>query len=359
MNAAAETVRRYDDAQVALLAELVRFRTVHEPGTVNAEQPAFRALAAHLRQLALRLGFDFQDLGTALVIGSGEGDERISLAHTRRIELIVALTEESDWGPFEELLVRYPPPQVNIGFDSQYPVVVAEKVWGGLWLDFAAAPAAGAGPRLTGLDGGSFISQVPEDASVVAEGADEALLGRIRARMRDPADGLTYHVEQTAAGLRLRVTGLAAHSSTPENGRNALTHLAALLAGEVLADNAGGRTVNFVNSLLGTGLYGERFGRIAWSHPELGPLLAVYRHFTGAQTAEPVGIGGATHVRLLPNAVNFGPSMPGLPYTGHSGHEFVTRAQLTANLRMVTAALAWLATADPPVAAAGADRTPL
>ena len=49
---------------------------------------------------------------------------------------------------------------------------------------------------------------------------------------------------------------------------------------------------------------------------------------------------GAT---LVPNGVNFGPSMPGEPYTGHSEHEFVTREQLLDNLGMVTSLLVDLA----------------
>ena len=51
-DAAAEAERRYDDAQVDLLANLVRFKTVHEPGSVNAEQPEFRAFAEYLRDRA-------------------------------------------------------------------------------------------------------------------------------------------------------------------------------------------------------------------------------------------------------------------------------------------------------------------
>jgi len=68
----------------------------------------------------------------------------------------------------------------------------------------------------------------------------------------------------------------------------------------------------------------------------------VFKHYTGQHDAEPISIGGGTNARLLPNGVNFGPSMPGAEYTGHSEHEFITREQMTLNLRMYTAMMTWL-----------------
>ncbi len=59
--------------------------------------------------------------------------------------------------------------------------------------------------------------------------------------------------------------------------------------------------------------------------------------------AGPIAIGGGTHARLVPNGVNFGPAMPGEPYTGHSEHEYQTREQYLLNLKMYTAMLVHLA----------------
>lgn len=77
--------------------------------------------------------------------------------------------------------------------------------------------------------------------------------------------------------------------------------------------------------------------------PHVPVLLDVFRHYTGCTDASPVSIGGGTNVRLLPNGVSFGPSMPGEAYTGHSEHEFITEDQLLLNLRMYTAMLVELA----------------
>lgn len=71
--------------------------------------------------------------------------------------------------------------------------------------------------------------------------------------------------------------------------------------------------------------------------PHVEPLLQVFRQFTGIEDAGPVAIGGSTNAKLLPNAVSFGPSMPGAAYTGHSEHEFITVEQFRLNLQMYTA----------------------
>lgn len=82
--------------------------------------------------------------------------------------------------------------------------------------------------------------------------------------------------------------------------------------------------------------------------PHIPVLLDIFLHYTGRAGAQPVAIGGGTHARLVPNGVNFGPSMPGETYTGHSEHEFMSREQFLLNLRMYTAMLVELAGAPPP-----------
>jgi dipeptidase D len=77
--------------------------------------------------------------------------------------------------------------------------------------------------------------------------------------------------------------------------------------------------------------------------PHINTLLSVFSHFTGIKDAKPIAIGGGTNSRLFPNAVSFGPSMPGAEYTGHSEHEFITMKQFVLNLKMYTAVLVELA----------------
>ncbi len=328
--AAAYAVGHYADDQVAVLADLVRFRTVAVEGTSNADNPEFRAFAGYVRQQAQGFGLDFTDFGSVLIVSLGDAEQRLGvITHgdvqpadpakwakspfvldtdsepgrliargteddkaaiatalyamktikelgmplKRRIELWISLTEESDWAPFQAVLEKYPPPEINIGIDSNYPVVVAEKGWGALRAEFAAGQNAKPDtPWVRSFTGGAFVSQVPEDARLEIIGADAAQIARIRARAAADDSGMKYTITEANDTLTLIAKGRAAHSSTPENGLNALTHAAALLEGDWLLHSAAGRAVAFVNALLGTDYLGRQFGNAAYAHPFMGPL---------------------------------------------------------------------------------------
>ena len=77
--------------------------------------------------------------------------------------------------------------------------------------------------------------------------------------------------------------------------------------------------------------------------PQVPTLLSVFSYYTGIKDAQPIAVGGGTNSRLFPHAVSFGPSMPGMVYSGHSEHEFITTKQLLLNLQMYTAAMVELA----------------
>jgi len=80
--------------------------------------------------------------------------------------------------------------------------------------------------------------------------------------------------------------------------------------------------------------------------PHIPVLLDVFSHYSGVEDPQPIAIGGGTHARLVPNGVNFGPAMPGVAYTGHSEHEYMSEEQFRLNLRMYAAMLAELTAGD-------------
>lgn len=461
----------YRKAAIATLADLVAFRTVRQEEIANAELPEFRAMTSFLAAKAAELELDFADHGAAVVIGLGMSDERLGLVTHgdvvpadpskwaddpfsldtlsepgrlvgrgvvddkgaialalyamkavkdrlqplgRRVELIVSYTEESDWTAFRAFLAENPPPSLNVGFDSEYPVVVAEKGWNSIHLGIPPGGDATAGaPQLETLSGGAFLSQVPEDARAVIVEATPEVEERLRAAARsDSAVAFTFRSERDT--LTIFAKGLAAHSAEPEAGRNAITHLAALLGAYAWPKSQASDMVRLINDLVGVGDHGRRFGGLSLDHPFMGPLtltlatlglegdtlvagisirspagrtgrenerilreaveewrrttgvdvtarivtsdahylddaphipvlLSIFEDYTGRPDPQPISIGGGTHARLLPNGVNFGPAMPGEPYTGHSEHEFMSEEQFRLNLRMYTALLVELA----------------
>ena len=473
VKAAKYAVTTYRTAVVDTLGKLVSYNTVADPNVQSDRDPQHIAFKAYLKSEADRLGFDFVDHGWVVVVGMGQGTERVGvvthgdvqpvdpkkwkkspfvldqtsepgkllargaeddkgpiatalyamkalkdqqLPLSKRIELYVYMGEESNWQPLVDFLKTHEPPQVSITLDAEYPAVVAEKASGTIAVTIpkTAPDAVPAGePQIAAFAGGFFGSQIPEDASAVVANATPALEAQIKARGAKQ-EGMRYTFERKGNDLHVTANGLSAHSSKPEDGVNAIAMLADALAVRTWPNTTAGGVVNYLNELVGTGLYGEKFGAIAYRDSFMGPmtvaptvikqredgievsinlrrpqgksieqltnevnaalaqwqgrnmelanitvrtgepwvrkdapqlpvLMNVFSYFTGIKDPKPVAIGGGTNSRLFPNAVSFGPAMPGKVYTGHSEHEFITLKQLLLNLQMYTAVLAELA----------------
>jgi dipeptidase D len=462
----------YHEQVIESLARMVSFNTVADPKVPCERNAQHLAFKAYLKAEAARLGFDFDDAGCVVVIGLGQGSERVGIvthgdvqpvdpskwrqspftldrtsepglllgrgteddkgpiatalyamkaiserkvALKKRLELYVYMAEESDWAPLEAYLKTHTPPQVSITLDAEYPAVVAEKGWGLVTIAIPPrAPAGAAGTAaVTTFTGGFFNSQIPEDAVAVIDAAPAELEQRIRTRAAGQK-GMRYTFARMGEQLTVTGKGLSAHSSKPEDGVNAIAMVADALAVQPWRGTQAGDMVAFVNDLVGTGLYGEKFGEVAYRDAFMGPmtvapvvlkagdkglelnlnlrrprgktgaelerqfrtafeqwktgrasdatlaaqigepwlregapqvpvLLDVFSHYTGTRDAKAVSIGGGTNSRLFPNAVSFGPGMPGAVYSGHSEHEFISEKQLLLNLEMYTAVLVELA----------------
>jgi dipeptidase D len=475
VKAAKYAVTTYRTKVVDTLARLVSFNTVARPGLPSDQDPQHIAFKNALKAEAGRLGFDFADHGWVVIVGMGESKDRVGIVThgdvqpvdpkkwkkspfvldqtsepgklmargaeddkgpiatalyamkalkdqdqqlplSKRIELYVYMGEESNWQPLVDFLKTHEPPQMNITLDAEYPAVVAEKASGTIAVTLPGAgaenPPAGE-PHIAAFAGGFFATQIPEDASATVANATPALEAQIRARGAKQ-DGMRYEFEWKGADLLVRARGLSAHSSKPEDGVNAVAMLADALDVRPWPNTTAGGVVNYLNQLVGTGLYGEKFGNIAYRDSFMGPmtvsptvirqkddgievsinlrrpqgksieqvtnevnaalaqwqgrnlplanimvrtgepwvrkdapqlpvLMNVFSYFTGVKDPKPIAIGGGTNSRLFPNAVSFGPAMPGKVYTGHSEREFITLKQLMLNLQMYTAVLAELA----------------
>lgn len=67
-------------------------------------------------------------------------------------------------------------------------------------------------------------------------------------------------------------------------------------------------------------------------------LLGVYEKYTG-EKAEPLAIGGGTYARHLPNAVAFGPEIPGHPAWIHMPDEYITLEDMMFNVHILAEAI--------------------
>jgi len=324
-------VTTYRKDVVDTLAKLVSFNTVADPNVPSDKNPVHIAFKAALKAEAERLGLDFTDHGWTVVVGLGKSEDRVGVithgdvqpvdaskwkkspfildrtsepgkllargaeddkgpiatalyamkaisdqkvALSKRIELYVYMGEESDWQPLVEFLKTHQPPQMNITLDAEYPAVTAEKGYGVVAVTVpkagAVTPPAGE-PHVAAFGGGFFGSQIPEDASATIANATPELEKQIRARGAKQ-EGMQYTFSWEGSNLAIKAKGVSAHSSKPEDGVNAISMLADALAVRPWANTTAGGVVNYLNEMVGTGIYGEKFGNIAYRDSFMGPM---------------------------------------------------------------------------------------
>lgn len=328
VGAASYAVKTYRNDVVDSLAKLVSFNTVADPRYPSDQNPVHIAFKAELKAQAERLGLDYADHGWTVIIGLGKGEQRVGIVThgdvqpvdpskwkkspfvldrtsepgrliargaeddkgpiatalyamksirdrqiplSKRIELYVYMGEESDWGPLTEFLKTHVPPQLGITLDAEYPVVTAEKGGGTVAVTIPTQLLAPAEPHIAAFRGGSFNTQIPEDAEALIVGATPEIEAQVRARGA-AQEGMRYTFERQADGLLVRAKGLSAHSSKPQEGVNAVSMLADALAVRSWPNTTAGAVVNYLNDLVGTGYYGEKFGSIAYRDSFMGPL---------------------------------------------------------------------------------------
>jgi dipeptidase D len=319
-------VNSYQNAQVHTLTNLVSFPTVNKSEISAPQNPDFIGFKALLKMKAAELGFDYQDLGYTVLIGMGEQKEKVTIVThgdvqpanaskwkqnpfiidtsepgklvgrgteddkgaiatalyamkaikdkgitlDNRIELMVYLAEESDWGPLTEFMKTYEQPKYAVTIDASYPVVVAEKGWSLISPTFAATSAQ-TGVYVSNLTGGAFASQIPEDASLTLHNASAELVTQLK-QTATALKQVEFTFDEQIDGTLISVKGVSAHSSEPESGVNAIAYLAELFKAVELENNSDGQLIDFVNQLIGLDIYGKQFGEIAYEHDFMGPM---------------------------------------------------------------------------------------
>ena len=359
-------VNTYQNAQVHTLTNLVAFPTVNKDSIPAPQNPDFINFKSVLKMKAAELGFDYQDLGYTVLIGMGKQADKVTVVThgdvqpanaskwkqspfiidtsepgklvgrgteddkgaiatalyamkaikdkgielDNRIELMIYLAEESDWGPLTEFMKTYEQPKYAVTIDASYPVVVAEKGWSLIAPTFNATSKQ-TGVYVSNVAGGAFKSQIPEDASLVLHNASESLIDSLKAKAKTLSD-VEFNFEEQGEGLIISVKGMSAHSSEPESGVNAIAHLSELFKGVALENNSDGQLIKFVNQLIGLDIHGKQFGDIAYEHEFMGPMSVaptVIEHNGNALTLainarRPVGKDESVLKQQINSAIN-------------------------------------------------------
>jgi len=335
----------------------------------------------------------------------------------RSIRLMIETTEETGGDAMQYYRTKTQLPAYNIVLDSKYPAVVAEKGSGALKVLFPAETTDSAATAITAMAGAASANAVPQTATATLKGGDlaavAAKLEAARPAFLQKYEGqggkFSIDIARGADSIDLKVTGVSAHGSRPEEGVNPLPRLALFLqeSGVPLAANPYLKAVKYIDALYGTGYLGEKLGlgykddfmgpltfspnlirmgndgrlevtvnvrmprgrtpdelkaqvaekingwaianqvKLEVNHDQgnwmardpkgawLSTLLDIYGDTTGLE-AKPVPTAGSTTAKLMPNAINFGPAMPGKKYTAHNAKEYKEVPDLDADMQMFT-----------------------
>jgi predicted dipeptidase len=335
----------------------------------------------------------------------------------RSIRLMIETTEETGGDAMLYYRNKTALPAYNIVLDSKYPAVVAEKGSGALKVFFPAQPADPAATTIVAMAGAASANAIAQTATATLKSGDlgaaaatlEAAKAGFLRKYEAQGGKFAIDIARGADSIELKVTGVSAHGSRPEEGVNPVPRLALFLkeSGLALAPNGFRQAVDYLDALYGTGYLGEKLGlgyaddfmgpltfspnllragadgRVevtvnvrmprgrtpdelkaqvtakvqAWADaakvkPELqydqgnwmardpkgawlSTLLNIYGDTTGLE-AKPVPTAGSTTAKLMPNAINFGPAMPGKKYTAHNAKEYKEVPDLDADMQMFT-----------------------
>ncbi|MGE4276880.1 MAG: Sapep family Mn(2+)-dependent dipeptidase [Lawsonibacter sp.] len=295
----------------------------------------------------------------------------------RRIRIIFGLSEETGrWDDMAYYIAHEEHPTFGITPDADFPAIYGEK---GILSIELRMPLARSG--LLSASGGNAANVVPPWCQVTYSGAG-------------------------GSPVTVRTEGKAAHASTPEEGKNAISAMMEQLA--ALSD-LHSPFVDFYQTYIGWDYYGEKMGcsledeksgrltlnagvlavegddlvltldvrnpvtfgaedvldpvraaanargltvTLTEENPPIymdqnGPvitaLLKVYREITGDLEHRPSVIGGGTYARAMDNIVAFGPMLPGRARTEHRNNEYALPEDLFLCRRIYRKALETLA----------------
>jgi len=251
---------------------------------VNQSQctvPAFDAQIKNGRLYGRGTEDDKGPIAAAMVVFETLNAFKIKPAGT--IQIILGTGEEHNWDGMIAFAKNESQPKYMISVDASYPVVIAESgfvAWH-LGIKKTSLARVSARAKIKTLSAGNFLTQVPGEAKMLlAPGRKEdgaTLKDRVTAVL---IDAISKHgknfggtVTATVGGVLVTTTGKAVHSSTSEDGANALWLLAAVANQLDLDTNEYSVILKLVHQHLNTH-HGKSLG-LAYEHKVMGPLMVI------------------------------------------------------------------------------------
>lgn len=308
------------------------------------------------------------------------GLQRMGLRPKRKIRLILGLDEESDWKCMDHYFTKEPQPLGGFTPDADFPLIYAEKGVITIRVE-VKADLDSMSPHVVAFEGGQRTNMVPDHAYAVLECHSETAAAEWEQKAHKSARQRQLDLDVNVSGSRVQIvsSGVSAHGSEPDQGVNAIVQLASVLSGQSIsntsmwramaAQDTKGTALGVESSDSVTGNLSANLGKAylennnyvflfnirypidltkeelltrceeyvsdKWrvsledGHEPLyvpldsavvQTLSRVYTELTH-EPSEPMAIGGATYARAIPNAVAFGPLLPGQADLAHQKDE--------------------------------------
>ncbi len=196
----------------------------------------------------------------------------------KNVRLILGTDEESGSRDIRYYYAREKSAPYTFSPDASFPVFNTEK--GGFVGSFHRSwEISAALPRVSAFDGGYRINVLPADAAAQVLGVTKAEAERICLPLAQQM-GVALTVTEEPEGVRLAVRGQGTHASTPEQGRNGITALIAMLNALPLAPCPSTESLAALERLLP---YGDGEGKalgVAMADALSGPLTLAFSLFS-------------------------------------------------------------------------------
>ncbi|MEE2900840.1 MAG: Sapep family Mn(2+)-dependent dipeptidase [Myxococcota bacterium] len=200
-----------------------------------------------------------------------------------KIQIIMGTAEESNWDGMRRYAKTSTQPEHLVSIDASYPVVIAESGFVSWTLGIEKTSLARISSRASILElkGGNFLTQVPGEAWMILKPGRNESYEALKKRIQSVSNGVVSQfgapfsatVSSTTTGILLTTFGKAVHSSTSEDGANALWLLAAIANELDLNENEESTMLTLIHNYLNEH-YGEKLG-LAYSHEIMGPLAVI------------------------------------------------------------------------------------
>ena len=181
----------------------------------------------------------------------------LGLPLSKNVKLVLGTDEESGSGDIAHYYAHHPFAPNSVTPDSDFPVTNIEKAHYCPQFSASWAKPEDSARRLVKLKGGIRVNVAPANCSALVKGLHAEDVQPVLAEVRSRT-GVDFAAAESEEGLTLTATGIQAHASVPDDGKNAITALLEVLVSLPLSQDAPFRTVRQLHELFP---YGDNAGR--------------------------------------------------------------------------------------------------